>query len=78
VARADEVGQHQARLIFRRKPRHAADPGRNGPNDGDLVDLIPEWIEEAAAQKQILVDNPRKLYGFPSRRIERGTHGGAP
>ena len=40
--------------------------GRNVPNDGDLVDLIPEWIEDAATQKQILVDNPRTLYGFPA------------
>jgi predicted TIM-barrel fold metal-dependent hydrolase len=28
------------------------------------VDLIPEWIEDASAQKQILVDNPRRLYRF--------------
>jgi predicted TIM-barrel fold metal-dependent hydrolase len=40
--------------------------GRNVPNDGDLVDLIPQWIEDAAAQRRILVDNPRQLYGFPA------------
>ena len=44
---------------------HVNMDGRNVPNDGDLVDLIPQWIEDAAAQRQILVDNPRRLYGFP-------------
>jgi predicted TIM-barrel fold metal-dependent hydrolase len=36
------------------------------PNDGDLVDLIPEWIEDEKTRCQILVDNPRRLYGFPA------------
>ena len=30
--------------------------GRDVPNDGDLVELIPQWIEDAAAQRQILVE----------------------
>jgi predicted TIM-barrel fold metal-dependent hydrolase len=34
------------------------------PNDGDLVDLIPLWIPDAAAQRLALVDNPALLYGF--------------
>ncbi len=34
------------------------------PNDGDLVDLLPEWIPDAATQQKILVDNPARLYGF--------------
>jgi 2-pyrone-4,6-dicarboxylate lactonase len=34
------------------------------PNDGDLVDLIPLMMPDAATQKQILVDNPARLYGF--------------
>lgn len=34
------------------------------PNDGDLVDLLPEWIPDAATRRKILVDNPAKLYGF--------------
>ena len=40
--------------------------GRNIPNDGDLVDLFPAWIVEPAARKQIRVDNPCTLYGFPA------------
>jgi predicted TIM-barrel fold metal-dependent hydrolase len=34
------------------------------PNDGELVDLIPLMMPDAATQKQILVDNPARLYGF--------------
>ena len=34
------------------------------PNDGDLVDLIPLLMPDKAIQRQILVDNPAKLYGF--------------
>lgn len=34
------------------------------PNDGDLVDLIPLMMPDAATQKLVLVDNPHRLYGF--------------
>lgn len=34
------------------------------PNDGDLVDLIPLFAPDAGTQRQILVDNPQRLYGF--------------
>lgn len=34
------------------------------PNDGDLVDLVPLIVPEPALQRQILVDNPHRLYGF--------------
>ena len=34
------------------------------PNDGDLVDLLPEWIPDAVTRQKILVDNPARLYGF--------------
>jgi len=34
------------------------------PNDGDLVDLIPLIMPDEAIQRQILVDNPVRLYGF--------------
>lgn len=40
-------------------PNHAA-----VPNDGDLVDLIPEIAPDAKTQKLMLVDNPAKLFGF--------------
>ena len=34
------------------------------PNDGDLCDLLGNWISDAAVRKQVLVDNPARLYGF--------------
>ncbi|ANN78464.1 hypothetical protein BAU07_16320 [Bordetella flabilis] len=34
------------------------------PNDGDLVDLIPLWVPDAAVQQKMLVSNPAALYGF--------------
>jgi 2-pyrone-4,6-dicarboxylate lactonase len=37
---------------------------RHMPNDGDLVDLIPLMMPDAALQRRILVDNPQRLYQF--------------
>lgn len=37
---------------------------RHMPNDGDLVDLIPLMMPDAAMQQMVLVDNPHRLYGF--------------
>jgi 2-pyrone-4,6-dicarboxylate lactonase len=34
------------------------------PNDGDLADMLGAWIPDAATRKQVLVDNPARLYGF--------------
>jgi predicted TIM-barrel fold metal-dependent hydrolase len=34
------------------------------PNDGELVDLIPLMMPDAAMQQQVLVDNPQRLYHF--------------
>jgi 2-pyrone-4,6-dicarboxylate lactonase len=33
------------------------------PNDGDLADLLLEWVPEAL-REQVLVRNPARLYGF--------------
>ena len=35
------------------------------PNDGDLVDLLPEMVPDAGDRHLILVDNPQRLFGFP-------------
>jgi 2-pyrone-4,6-dicarboxylate lactonase len=37
---------------------------RHMPNDGDLVDLIPLFMPDAALRRKVLVDNPHRLYGF--------------
>ena len=34
------------------------------PNDGDLADMIAAWVPDAATRKQVLVDNPARLYEF--------------
>jgi 2-pyrone-4,6-dicarboxylate lactonase len=34
------------------------------PNDGDLCELLLDWVPDEAARKKILVDNPARLYGF--------------
>jgi 2-pyrone-4,6-dicarboxylate lactonase len=34
------------------------------PNDGDLLDLLFDWVPDATIRRKILVDNAAKLYGF--------------
>jgi len=34
------------------------------PNDGDLCDLLADWIPDLHRRNQVLVDNPANLYGF--------------
>lgn len=34
------------------------------PNDGDLCDLLEQWIPDPAVRMKVLVDNPAKVYGF--------------
>jgi 2-pyrone-4,6-dicarboxylate lactonase len=34
------------------------------PNDGDLADLLLDWIPDAALRRKVLVGNPARLYGF--------------
>lgn len=36
------------------------------PNDGDLVDMLADWVPDTATRNRILVDNPARLYGFGS------------
>ena len=34
------------------------------PNDGDLADLLAQWVPDEAVRRRILVDNPCRLYQF--------------
>jgi hypothetical protein len=36
------------------------------PNDGDLVDLLADWVPDTAARDAVLAANAQRLYGFPS------------
>ena len=38
------------------------------PNDGDLMDLLPEFAPDERVRRKILVDNPCALYGFGERK----------
>lgn len=31
---------------------------------GDLLDLLADWVPDSATRNRVLVDNPRRLYGF--------------
>lgn len=52
------------RLIWGSDWPHVNMNDRLMPNDGDLVDLLAEWIPEAPARRRILVENPAQLFGF--------------
>ncbi len=34
------------------------------PDDGDLADLLLEWVPDPAQRTKVLVANPQRLYGF--------------
>jgi hypothetical protein len=34
------------------------------PNDGDLTDLIADWLPDATLRQRVLVVNPALLYRF--------------
>ncbi len=51
------------RLVWGTDWPHVNMTGRKMPNDGDLFDLLGEWVPDAAVRKAVLVDNPRVLYG---------------
>ncbi|MDB5903288.1 MAG: hypothetical protein JWM26_2166 [Betaproteobacteria bacterium] len=34
------------------------------PNDGDIADLLLEWVPDETLREKVLVANPAKLYGF--------------
>jgi 2-pyrone-4,6-dicarboxylate lactonase len=59
------------RLVWGTDWPHVNLDGREMPNDGDLVDLLAEWVPDEATRHRILVDNPCTLYGFPAAAQSR-------
>lgn len=57
------IEANPARLIWGSDWPHVRQPGFM-PNDGSLLDLLGHWGCDAELRKQILVDNPARLYGF--------------
>ncbi|WP_332748652.1 amidohydrolase family protein [Hydrogenophaga sp.] len=51
------------RLVWGTDWPHVNMNGRGMPNDGDLFDLLAQWVPDEAVRRRILVDNPRALYG---------------
>lgn len=60
-----------ARALVRANPRQLVwgsdwphtDVRRDMPNDGDLLNLLAEWIPDAGLRRAVLVDTPDALYG---------------
>ena len=59
------VAHAPERMLWGTDWPHVNMDGRPMVNDGDLVDLLAEWVPDAATRKRILVENPAALYGFP-------------
>jgi predicted TIM-barrel fold metal-dependent hydrolase len=57
------VAHAPERLVWATDWPHVTKTPEEMPNDGDLVDLIAEWIPDEKTRGQILVENPLKLYG---------------
>jgi len=34
------------------------------PNDGELTNLLLDWVPDEKQREQVLVSNPARLYGF--------------
>jgi predicted TIM-barrel fold metal-dependent hydrolase len=52
------------RMVWGSDWPHVNLDGREMPNDGDLLDLLAEWVPEAAVRNRILTQNAKTLYGF--------------
>jgi 2-pyrone-4,6-dicarboxylate lactonase len=57
------------RLVWGSDWPHVNLDGREMPNDGDLVDLLADWVPDEVTRRRILVDNPCALYGFPASAV---------
>lgn len=58
------VARFPERLVWGTDWPHVNFNNRMMPNDGGLMDLVADWIPDAATRKRILVDNAEKLYRF--------------
>ena len=36
------------------------------PQDGELADLVSDWLPDAALRHRVCVENPARLYGYPA------------
>jgi len=52
------------RMVWGSDWPHVNLDGREMPNDGDLLDLLAEWVPDGAVRNRILAQNANALYGF--------------
>ncbi len=53
------------RMVWGSDWPHPTEKLDNKPDDAVLFDLLTTWLPEETVRKQVLVDNPAELYGFP-------------
>ncbi|MEO6745026.1 MAG: amidohydrolase family protein [Caldimonas sp.] len=53
------------RLLWGTDWPHATEAEK--PNDAELMDLLAQWLPDAASRHEVLVTNPERLYGFERR-----------
>jgi len=58
------VAQYPEYLLWGSDWPHVNMVGREMPNDGDLLDLLEDWAPKPEDRQRILVDNPKRIYGF--------------
>jgi predicted TIM-barrel fold metal-dependent hydrolase len=58
------VAHAPERLLWGSDWPHVNMNERAMPNDGDLVELLAQWIPDEATRRRILCDNPAALFGF--------------
>lgn len=63
IARA-LVAHAPERLLWGSDWPHVNMNDRTMPNDGDLLDLMLEWVPDEAVRNRILRDNPKEVYGL--------------
>lgn len=52
------------RMLWASNWPHVGVPRERYPDDVDLLDVLLDWAPDEAVRRQILVDNPARLYGF--------------
>lgn len=57
------VAHAPERMLWGSDWPHVQMNGRIMPNDGDLLDLLAEWVPDEGARTSILAENPLSLYG---------------
>jgi predicted TIM-barrel fold metal-dependent hydrolase len=58
------VAHNPERLVWGSDWPHVNLNNRTMPNDGDLLDMLLDWVPDAAVRDRILADNSHALYGF--------------